>query len=416
VAGFKLLIANKLSLTGKKGAGKLGDMFGVLRGKISSVLQWDEIIIEDKFRDFKPVKPIPEEWREREINRWLKEEFFSRSKMNSEQGCMRFIRYISVEFEAHNQVRLVVMTNAFVRLYIDAELSDLWHDYRTSRVSLAIKSVNLLGVPLLPQFLSRWLTHLCMSIAGFIFNPIDLSKGALVRLNADAIRLDLHHYFCESQHAGVSRYLRDADGSLNSGFIIFGAETYRGGIKPHIHELSKAARQRCRYRETNPLLRDKRVRFGVVDLWQISLVAGIAFITVLLVRPYVFPGIPQISFSWPFLTSLFVLLVSMSIVNLARWIYQFYWQSKRRSIVFRAEEMRYRIDRIKRDIELEMDRFRQETNDVQLEKDLLRAGLHRLKGLMLEHRIEVFSREIKLKYVAAYIITIISEYVAFHYF
>jgi hypothetical protein len=395
---------------------KLGDMFGALREKLSSVLQQDDVSNEIKFRKFKPLKALPKEWRERDINHWLKEEFFSRGKINSENGCLRFIRYISVEFEEKKVVRLVVMTNAFIRLHIDAELSDLWHDYRTSSISLTLKSMTLLGAPLLPQFLSRWLTQLCMSIAGFIFNPIVLNKGALVRLNANTIRLDLHHYFCDCEQSGASRYLRDADGTLKYSFIIFGAETYRGGIKPKIHELSDAARQRCRCKGKSTIFRHKRVGFSLEDIWQISLVAGIAFITVLLVRPYVFPGIPQFSISWSFFTSLFVLLLSMSIINLARWIYQFYWQSKRRSILFRAEEMRYRIDRIKRDVELEMDRFRQETNDVQLESDLLRAGLHRFKGLMLEERIEVFSREIKLKYVVAYIITIISEYVAFHYF
>lgn len=394
----------------------MGDMFGALREKLSSVLQQESVTNEIRFRKFKPAKSLPKEWRERDINRWLKEEFFSRSKVNSQQGCLRIIRYISVEFEEKNVVRLVVMTNAFIRIYIDAELSDIWHDYRTSSISLTLKSMTLLGVPLLPQFLSRWLTHLCMSIAGFIFNPIVLNKGALVRLSADTISLDLHHYFYDCEQSAVSRYLRDADGKLKYAFVIFGAETYRGGIKPKIHELSDAARQRCWYKGTSTIFRSKRVWFNLEDIWQISLVAAIAFITVLIVRPYVFPGIPKISLSWSFLTSLIVLCMSMSIINLARWIYQFYWQSKRRSIIFRAEEMRYRIDRIKRDVELEMDRFRQETNDDQLESDLLRAGLHRLKGLMLEERIEVFSREIKLKYVVAYIITMLSEYVAFHYF
>ncbi|MCE5285064.1 MAG: hypothetical protein LLG02_04330 [Pelosinus sp.] len=365
---------------------------------------------------YKPLNSLPEEWRERDINRWLKEEFLSKNKVNEQNGCLRFIRYVSVELEEQNRVRLVVMTNAFIRLYIDAELSDLWHDHRTSSATLTIKSMTLLGVPLLPQFLSRWVTHLCMSIAGFLFNPIGLSKGALARLSADTICLDLHSYLQACGNSFIARYICDIDGKIKNDFIILGAETYRGGIKPKIHKLSVENQQKCRYRAERLRPQNKRVWFRLADIWQLALVAGVAFVMVLLVRPYIFPGIPTFSFSWSFFTSLLVFFMSMGLINLARWSYQFYWQSKRQSIVFRAEEIRYRIDRIARDIELEMDRFRQKTNDDQLESDLLRAGLHRLKVLMLQERIEKISREIKLKYVVAYVITIISEFVAFHYF
>ena len=395
---------------------KLGKLFVALREKGKTMLSLmlgdkNEQLIMKKSSNLKPLD-IPPIWRERDINRWLKEEFFSRGK-GSRQGGLRFIRFVSVEFEEKKLVRLVVMTNLFIRLYIDTELSDLWHDCRTSSVSLALKSIRLTGVPLLPQFLSRWLTQLCMSIAGFIFNPISLNKGTVVRLNADSIRFDFYDYFRGCEHSGVCRYLRDEGGECKSDFIIFGADTYRGGITPQIHKLSDEAQQKFQLRKSYSLSYDKSMRFKFSDIWQLSLVAAVAFITVILVRP---SGIPEVSLSWSFLTSLLVLFISMSLINLARWIYQFYWQSKRRFIVFRAEEMRYRIDRIKRDVELEMDRFRQEVNDAQLESDLFRAGLHRFKVLMLQERIEKFSREIKLKYVVVYVITIISEYVAFHYF
>lgn len=362
---------------------------------------------------YKPLKALPGEWRERDINRWLKAEFLSG---RNGQSWLRFIRYISVEFEEKNQVRLIVMTNAFVRLYIDAQLSDLWHDYRTSSVMLTVKSMTLLGLPLLPQFLSRWLTNLCMSIAGFLFNPISLNKGALIRFNADKIHLDFHSYFQECAHSAVQLYLRDIDGKIKNNFVIFGAETCRGGIKPKIHKLSAEAQQRCRYRAKSWIAKNNKVWFRMNDIWQLALVAGVAFFTVLFVRSHVFLDIPPFSFSWSFFISLLILFISMGLINLARWIYQFYWQSKRRSIVFRAEEIQYRIQRIARDVELEMDRFRGNANNVDLESDLLRAGHHRFKVKMFQQRIEEFSREIKVKYIIAYIITLFTEFAAFHYF
>lgn len=109
-------------------------------------------------------------------------------------------------------------------------------------------------------------------------------------------------------------------------------------------------------------------------------------------------------------------MVSLGIINIARWVYQFYWGSKRRSIEFRAEEMRYRIDRIKRDVELLMHRFRHEMPEEEFEKDLLLAGRHRRKALILEETLEVFNRELKIKYVLAYLLTILGEYVAFKFF
>ena len=376
----------------------------------------DNLTARVKPRPAVPLHCPPEEWRERDINRWLKEEFFSRHKANGAGGWLRFVRYISVEFEEHNHLRLVVMTKAFMRINIDAELTDLWHDQRTSSLTLTVKSITLLGLPILPQFLSRWLTHLCMSIAGFLFNPILFSNGIFVRFSAGIIRLDLHRYFRECDHAVVSRYFHDTAGKLTCSFVIYGATTYRGGITAKIHELSPPAKDRFAYRTNNPTQSDTRKWFRLEDIWQLSLVAAVAFVMVLLVRQYVFPEIPEISVSWSFLTSLLALLISMGIINLARWVYQFYCQAKRKPIIFRAEEIRYRIDRIKRDIELEMHLFRKETNAEQLEDDLFRAGLHRQKVITLAERIEVFGRELKIKYALAYIITIISEYIAFRYF
>ena len=109
-------------------------------------------------------------------------------------------------------------------------------------------------------------------------------------------------------------------------------------------------------------------------------------------------------------------MVSLGIINLARWMYQFYWQAKRTSIVFRTEELRYRIDRIKRDIDLDMHRFRQEANDGAFENDLFLASLHRHKVLLLEEKLAVFNKELKIKFILAYIITIISEYIAYRFF
>ena len=362
------------------------------------------------------MERLPEEWREREINRWIKEEFFARTTANGQSDWLRFIRYISVEFEEDSSVRLVIMTSAFIRIYIDAQLTDLWHDHRTSSLTLALRSVNLMGVPLLPQFLSRWLTHVLMSVAGFILNPLVLREGALLRFDADVISLDLHQYLHACTYGDVAKYLRTADGQWNNSFVVFGAETYLGGIKPKLCELSAAGRQRYAYRSDRRGARRQKKWFRFEDFWQLSLVAGLAFFAVVLMRPYISPEKFRFSLSWSFLYSLLLLLASLGIINLARWSYQFYWQAKRRSIAFRTEEMRYRIDRIRRDIELEMHRFHQVTDDAELEKDLFRAGLHRHKVLVLEESLEVFNRELKLKYMLAYLITIISEYVAFRFF
>lgn len=394
----------------------MGDLFDAVRDMLPPFLRRDDATPAGKVHAIKPKDRPPDEWRERDVNRWLKEEFFSPVRQNDRKDWIRFIRYISIEFEEQNRVRMVVMTSAFIRVYIDAVLSDLWHDHRTSSISFALKSVTLLGVPLVPQFLSRWLTQLSLSIAGFIFNPVILRQGALLRFQADHIRLDLHHYLHSCRHPALTKYLRNETGDIHYQFVVFGAETYRGGIKPKVHMLSEAGRERCQYRGRGSVSPGSRIRFRLSDLWQISLVAGIAFLTVLVVRFYLAPGIPAFSASWSFLSSLLLLLVSLGIINLARWIYQFYWQAKRTSIVFRTEELRYRIDRIKRDIDLDMHRFRQEANDGEFENDLFLASLHRHKVLLLEEKLAVFNKELKIKFVLAYIITIISEYIAYRFF
>ncbi len=393
----------------------MGDMLDKLQELLTPFLRRD---IEPPKGDFPAVDPLhqpPGEWRERDINRWLKEEFFSNPKGGGQKDWIRFIRYISVECEEQNQVRMVVMTSAFIRVYIDAELTDMWHDHRTSSVNFTLRSVTLLGVPLVPQFLSRWLTQLTLSVAGFVLNPVTLRQGALLHFSSETVRLDLHHYFRTCHHPVLSRYLRDETGAPRNGFVVFGAETYRGGIRPKIHSLSPSGQDRCHYRSRPAKETGKALSFRFADFWQISLVAALAVLTVLLLRPYMEPGMPSFSLSWSFLSSILFLLISLGIINMARWVYQFYWQTKSKSIAFRTEELRYRIDRIKRDIELDMHRFRQGTNDAEFEQDLFAAGLHRHKVTLLEEKLAVFNRELKLKFMIAYIVTIISEYAAYHY-
>ena len=393
----------------------MADLFDKLQEMLTPFLRRDD---EPPRRDLPVIDPLhhpPGEWRERDINRWLKEEFFSRPRGSSQKDWIRFIRYISVEFEEHNQVRMVVMTSAFIRVYIDAELTDMWHDHRTSSVTFALRSVTLLGVPLVPQFLSRWLTQLTLSVAGFVFNPVNLRQGAQLHFSSETVRLDLHHYFRACQHPVLSRYLRDETGAPHHGFVVFGAETYRGGIRPKIHSLSSNGQERCHYRSRPAKEKGKSLSFRFADFWQISLVAALAVLTVLGLRPYMEPGMPSFSLSWSFLSSILFLLISFGIINLARWVYQFYWQAKSKSIAFRTEELRYRIDRIKRDIELDMHRFRQGTNDAEFERDLFAAGLHRHKVTLLEEKLTIFNRELKLKFMIAYIVTIISEYAAYRY-
>lgn len=374
---------------------------------------------EEKLSIEIPIKPFPAipppEWQEQDINRWLKNEFFSRGRVKNQKDWTRFIRYVSLELEKEQRVRLIVMTRFYVRSYIEAELIDIWHDHRTSGLALSLKSVTLFGIPFLPQFLTRWLTPICMGIAGVLFNPVLVREGVFLRFSAENLRIDLHHNFRLSQYSGVYPYLWDETGKKNNSFVIFGAKTDQGKLRPKIKELSIAwqekchsPRERCQNGTVSSIFRSE-------DVWPLLIVAVIAGYAVQFLRPYLAADMMVFSLSWSFLASLFMLFASMAIVNVARWVYQVSLQAKRKPIKFQAEEMHYRIDRIRRDIELEMQELHQESVTDSLEEKLFRAGQHRSRALRLEEKLEVLNRELKLKYGLAYIVTVLSEYISFRF-
>jgi hypothetical protein len=357
------------------------------------------------------------------INKWLETEFTKSSpgRLQSRRGFwqmvfpQRVIRFLSVKFEDHNVVKIAVMSRFVVQVHLDGCLLDAWHDNKTSTIVLGVDSISLLEMALLPNFISRRLSYLFLSLLGFVLNPITLNSGIALRCDGEKIRIDLHDYLYSCDYPPISAFLKADDCDICN-FFITGIKTSKGLVKIETHSLSDAVRKYCPVVTTQGIIKRSPEKWiSGQDILGFALIAVGAFLIVGLIHPIFHVSHIQVAFSWYFVASLFIAALGLLIPNLPRWLYQFKVRQKGLTMRYAGEHIQYRLERRKRDIELYM-RDIQNSKKESLEALLLKMSKHRSIALLLEERQEKINRRRKLKYGLAYIITVLSEAIAYHYF
>jgi len=359
-----------------------------------------------------PVAECPE----KEINHWLKKEISLSKLAKQQKGLLRFIRYITVELEENNLIRIRVMSSFYIPLYIDTEIVDFWHDHKTSSMVLQLKSVHLSEVTILPQFLSQRLMYIAMSLIGFLFNPILIRGGMFLRVYSDTMLIDLHEYLKTCSYPPIMKYLRDSQEQIQYNFFVIDAKTNRGNLQFDIHKVSPEGREKIKKSASTAIASKVSRVFNFTDVWQLSLIAVLVSFSFLLIRPYLVLDYTQVTLSWSFFSTLIIFISSLMIMNIGRWLYQLRLKLKKehQSTEFQAAEIRYQIGRLKRDIWLEMNRIKKEhSTEDDIEKQLFNASLYRRKAQYRQEKLDILHREIKLKYGLAYLVTVISEFIAF---
>lgn len=356
---------------------------------------------------------------EKAVNSWLRQEFLRH----------RFIRYLSVEFEDNNRINIQVISRYYVQMLIEAELSDAWHDHSTSTLQLKWKTVRFLRMPLLPDFITEKLTYYLLNIVGFLLNPVAVRPGMELRVDGGSLRVDFSCYWSLCRRREVHALFHDVSGAPRaSGFIVIAAGTDKGFITFHLHPLSPEAQAAIYsgYRPKEPeRYRQAIYRLQWADALFLSCIAlGVSAIVVL-VRDYF--GIDRITFSFSryFFLSLIIIGISLMLVNIPRWLYQFFTGKTVNKLRSASENIMYRMERYKRDIELEMRDLIRHYGKIgnqtdlegrqEMERLLLKAGRQRFLAWRMERTMESLNRWRKLKYGLAYVVTIVSEYIAFRW-
>jgi hypothetical protein len=356
---------------------------------------------------------------EKAVNAWLRQEFLRH----------QFIRYLSVEFEDNNRINLQVISRYYVQVLIEAELSDACHDHSTSTLQLKWKTVRFLRMPLLPDFITEKLTYYLLSIIGFLMNPVAVRQGIELRLDGGSLRVDFSRYWELCRRREVHSIFHDATGAPRaSDFFVIAAGTDKGFITLHLHPLSYEAQSIIHSdfgRKEPESYRRAIYRLQWADALFLSGIAlGVSAIVVLL-RDYFDIDSLTFSFSRYFFLSLVIIGISLMLVNIPRWLYQFFTGQTVNKLQSASENIMYRMERYKRDIELEMrDLIRHygkigNQTDVEgrqeMERLLLKAGRQRFLAWRMERTMESLNRWRKLKYGLAYVVTILSEYIAFRW-
>lgn len=352
---------------------------------------------------------------ERAINSWLRREFVRH----------RFIRYISVELEANNQVKFQIISRYYITVVIEAQITDVWHDYSTSSVQLTWNNVRFLRMPLLPNFITEKLTYYLLSLSGFLFNPLALRPGLNLRLDGDSLRIECHEYWQQCRFREIYTFFHEPDGRLRGcDFFVVAAVTSKGLISFDLHLLSEQAQatiQAQPVRKESARYRQQLYRLQGADAVALSSIAlGVSAI-VMLLRNYLYMDELVFSFSRYFLLTLSIVIVSLMILNIPRWLYQFFTGKAVNKLQSASENITYRMERYNRDIELEMRALVRSYGNGSpvdgegrqaIERLLLKAGRQRFLALRMECMMESIKRWRRLKYILAYAVTIISEILA----
>lgn len=390
--------------------------------KIKKILNFEKPTEEQPKRPLVVHEPVdelpPVFWLEKEINQWLKRELSRPNR--KDKSATSFIRYIFVEFEPEQVVKLIVMTRYYIQFRIDGELADFWHDHKISSVVLRIKEIKLSKIPLLPQFISEKISYIFLQLFGFLFNPIQLQDGIYLRCYGDVLHFDLQRYFLEEQGKKSlwRKYLLDRTGNRICRFFISGAVTSKGAIKPIVHRLSEHGETRAATGmvAAEPVKESKNL-LNSADLWQLLAVAAIVSFAVTQLRPFLYIDYGAFSFSRTFISSLVSFAFSIFLISLARIIYSSWLtlRSEYRDLAFKIEDTKYKIERLRRDIELEMGVLFQKTDSEDFEKTLFMASRHRYRAFIMEKKLEIARRHIKIKYGLAYLVTVVSELLSLYY-
>jgi hypothetical protein len=83
-----------------------------------------------------------------------------------------------------------------------------------------------------------------------------------------------------------------------------------------------------------------------------------------------------------------------------------------RKVEFKAEDNNYKLERLKREIDLEMDQLK-DRDQSDLEKALFRASRYRSRAGAINEELERANFERRVKYGLAYVVTVISELAAY---
>lgn len=354
---------------------------------------------------------------EKSVNHWLRQEF-SRHP---------FIRYLSVEFEDNNQINLQIISKYYMQILVEAELADAWHDHKTSTLQLRWKTVRLLKMPLLPDFISEKITYYLLNIIGFLLNPMEIKPGMELRLDGSSLRLDFASYWPQCRRKEIFSLFHDQTGAIRaSEFFVVAAETDKGFITLHLYPLSDT--MQASVREDYGKRESQRYKLAITRLqWVDALfLSGIALgvsAIVIILRQNMNIGAITFSFSWYFMLSLAIVFVSLMMLNVPRWLYQFFTGKTVNMLQSASENITYRLERYKRDIVLEMREVIKHYGTLSLAQDsagrqdmdrlLLKAGRQRFLAWRMERTMESLNRWRKVKYGLAYAVTIISEFVSY---
>lgn len=370
------------------------------------------------------LRPVDEQIRtgraiftEKAINNWLRQVFYRNPR----------IRYLSVELEENNQIEIKIISRYYIQMHIEARITDAWHDHKTSTLLLEWTAVRFMKMPILPNFISDRITYILLSLIGFLLNPIAMREGIFLRLTGESMRLDFADYWpYRREFAPVFR--NEAGTVKPSDFFVVAAETDKGLLTLHLHLLSPEGIEKAGtdFEPVSPnQLPQKLERLQWVDALFLSGIALGVSTMVIFFRDYLNANALTFRFSWYFLLSMAIVLVSLMLLNVPRWMYQFFTGKTISKLEHAGDNITYRLERYKRDIELEMrDIVRQYGSigqdydpdaRVALEKLLFKASRQRFLAWRMELRLESMNRWRKIKYGLAYVVTILSEYIAYRW-
>lgn len=322
-----------------------------------------------------------------------------------------FIHSVTVEFEPNNKVFVSVITKLGQVINTEFDIVDVWFDDYTSSIALHLDVSNIDMGSWFLNTIIHMLGNWSLSLLGNFFNPFSLGKSeSTVRFEKKGIvHLDL------SQHSRIRNFIPWPQRQEHSEGPIFlsDVKTNQSVLEVEYYAFHKPIDT---YAVPDIPVKTNWVRS--IDMLAVLLLPIGVWITYIILHHYLpHETIEEISFTTYFMITLTILLFSVIVMNIPRYIYMYFETRKKWQSIFVSNNIKIQMRKLQRRIIMQKAALEEDEDlDVKARQERIMDLLVQIRDRrFLAQRLKIADedrdRKQKVKFIIAYIICTLLEWV-----
>lgn len=332
-------------------------------------------------------------------------------KLRSKLRNHWFVHSITVEFEPNNKVFMSVITKLGQVINVEFDIEDVWFDDYTSTIALHLDVSNVdMGswfLNTLVHIMGNW----SLSLLGNFFNPFNLGTSeSTVRFEKKGIiRFDLRQNSRIRDFVPWPKRSADSEGPI----FLSDVKTNQSVLEIEYYAFHKSIDT---YAVPDIPVKTNWVRS--IDMLAVLLLPIGVWVTYIILHHYLpHETIEEISFTTYFMITLTILLFSVIVMNIPRYIYMYFETRKKWQSVFVSNNIKIQMRKLQRRIIMQKAELEVDQNlDVKARQERIMDMLVQIRDRrFLAQRLKIADedrdRKQKVKFIIAYVICTLLEWI-----